>query len=109
MRPVFLFDMGIVIFLVRSSARERDLMLMAITHQMGIDKFTAIIRINGAQGKREYTQLLALGAGGPKIISVAVLQSLQERLLELDYSPWYLCRSPGHDQARKSRMGYVAR
>ena len=48
-RPVFLFDVGVVVFLVRPAARELNAAPSAIAIQVVIDKLRPIVRIDAAQ------------------------------------------------------------
>jgi len=52
-RPVLLFDMGLVIFAIRSRTGESNLFLTAIAKQSRIDKFSAVIRIHPEKWKRK--------------------------------------------------------
>ena len=53
MSPVLLLDVSIVIFLVRTAARELDLEGLAIVIEMSIDKFRAVVGVNAQQFKRQ--------------------------------------------------------
>jgi len=50
-RPILLLNMRIVIFFVGTRTREFQVMLFAVAHQVRIQKFTAVVRVNGFERK----------------------------------------------------------
>jgi hypothetical protein len=52
-RPVFLFDVGIIVFLVGPAASELDLARLTVADEMVNDKLAAIVGVEPAQGEGE--------------------------------------------------------
>ena len=53
MGTVFLFDMGVVVFLVGPAAGELDVILIAERHEMAVDEFRAVVGIDAQQFERQ--------------------------------------------------------
>ena len=51
MGEIFLFDMSIVVFFVRPRASEAEFVFFAVAEEMLVDKFGAIVGINGNEDK----------------------------------------------------------
>ena len=51
MGPVFLFDMSIVVFLVGSATSELDVFLMAISPEVMVNEFRAVVGVYGLEGE----------------------------------------------------------
>jgi len=52
-RPILLFDVGVVVLLVRAPTRELDVLLRAVAAEMVIDEFRPIVGIDPLQAKRQ--------------------------------------------------------
>jgi len=52
-RVVFLFHKAVVVLPVRPAARKRDLPLGAVADEVIVDEFTAVVRVNATDRKRE--------------------------------------------------------
>jgi len=53
MSPVFLLDMGVVVFLVRSSTRELDAVSTAVVQEMVVDEFRTVVGVDSEKSKGE--------------------------------------------------------
>ena len=67
MGEIFLFDMGIVIFLVRPATGELDTLLIAESLEMVVDKLRTIIRIHAQQFERQSLFNVLHGAEHPDL------------------------------------------
>jgi hypothetical protein len=59
--PVLLFDVRVVIFLVRTSARELDVLSLAPTLQMPVDEFRSVVGVQAQQRKGQHPRDLIQG------------------------------------------------
>ena len=50
-RPILLFDMRLIVFLVRARTGKSDLLVQAIAIEQVVDEFTTVIRIDAEQRK----------------------------------------------------------
>ena len=64
---VFLFDMGVVIFLVGPAASELNILLIAEGLEMIVDKFRTIVRIDPQQFERQSLFNVLHGAQHPDL------------------------------------------
>jgi hypothetical protein len=48
-RPIFLFDMGLIVFLVRARTGKGDLLKVAVMEEQVVDEFGAVVGVNAEQ------------------------------------------------------------
>ena len=51
MRPVLLFDVGVVVAVARPTPGEVNLLLQAVGKQLPVDELRTVVRIQAAEGK----------------------------------------------------------
>lgn len=51
--PVLLPNIGLVVLLVGATAGKDQMFLLAIAHQVGVEKLDPIVRIDAQEGKRQ--------------------------------------------------------
>ncbi len=64
---VFLFDVSIVVFFVRPGASESDVVCFAVTDEMVVDEFRAVVGINGEEDKGHSLADLIQGSGNASL------------------------------------------
>src|ERR1700731_82532 len=54
MSPVLLFDMRVVVLLVRASSRELDVLPFTPSLQMPVDEFRSVVRVQAQKAERQH-------------------------------------------------------